>query len=70
VPLFRDEEDDSLDRVVPSIHMALIVALIALRVACAFAPGYVHPDEWFQSNEVTASDVFGHSTRVPVGVRR
>ena len=65
MPLFRDEEDDSLDRVVPSIHMALIVALIALRVACAFAPGYVHPDEWFQSNEVTASDVFGHSTRVP-----
>ena len=44
---------------------ASIIASIALRVACAFAPGYVHPDEWFQSNEVTASDVFGHSTRVP-----
>jgi phosphatidylinositol glycan class Z len=45
--------------------VASIIASIALRVACAFAPGYVHPDEWFQSNEVMASDVFGHSTRVP-----
>ena len=45
--------------------LASMLASIALRVACAFAPGYVHPDEWFQSNEVTASDVFGHSTRVP-----
>lgn len=28
--------------------------LLALRVACAFAPAYIHPDEWFQSGEVLA----------------
>ena len=33
-------------------------AACALRFACVFLPGYIHPDEFFQSTEVAASDMF------------
>lgn len=41
------------------------VLLCALRVACCFLPGYVHPDEWFQSPEVMASRIFGVKGYIP-----
>ena len=41
------------------------IALILLRIACVFLPGYVHPDEWFQSNEVAAQEVFNYHTEKP-----
>lgn len=48
-----------------TLARATLVGLALLRLAFAFAPGYVHPDEWFQSNEVTAANVFGTETRLP-----
>eukprot|EP00727_Mastigamoeba_balamuthi_P011255 m51a1_g6752 hypothetical protein (857) ;mRNA; f:39527-46344 len=33
----------------------MLWALVALRAAAAALPGYVHPDEWFQSPEAAAS---------------
>ena len=36
--------------------------LAALRVAFAFSPGYVHPDEFFQSAEVAACEIAGLRT--------
>lgn len=39
--------------------------LCALRVACCLLPGYIHPDEWFQSPEVTASAIFGIKGYIP-----
>jgi len=44
---------------------AFVKLLILARVVFAFTSGYVHPDEWFQSNEVTARDVFGVDTVIP-----
>lgn len=37
------------------------IALALLRIALVFAPqtGYIHPDEFFQSTEVVAGDLFG-----------
>ena len=35
------------------------LALCALRFACLFLPGYVHPDEYHQSVEIAAADVLG-----------
>lgn len=39
--------------------------LFALRVVCCLLPGYVHPDEWFQSPEVMASRIFVVKGYVP-----
>ena len=33
--------------------------LLALRLALVVAPGYIHPDEFFQAQEVVAADLFG-----------
>ena len=46
-------------------NRALVNSLALTRVLFAFASGYVHPDEWFQSTEVTARDVFGVDTAIP-----
>lgn len=36
--------------------------LLVLRCVAALCPGYAHPDEFFQAQEITAGDVFGFST--------
>lgn len=46
-------------------NRVLVNSLALTRVVFAFASGYVHPDEWFQSTEVTARDVFGVDTAIP-----
>ncbi|RUS22275.1 Alg9-like mannosyltransferase family-domain-containing protein [Endogone sp. FLAS-F59071] len=43
----------------------LYLVLLLLRLICAFLPGYIHPDEFFQSPEVTAGDVFDYDVFVP-----
>lgn len=42
----------------------ILLALICLRFFWVFYPqsGYIHPDEYFQSPEITAGDVFGFQT--------
>jgi len=42
-----------------------VLALALARVLLAFAPGYVHPDEWHQSNEPTARDLYGVDATIP-----
>ena len=42
-----------------------VLALALARVMLAFAPGYVHPDEWHQSNEPTARDLYGVDATIP-----
>ena len=37
-------------------------AACTVRVMCIFLPGYVHPDEFFQSTEVAASDALSLGT--------
>jgi hypothetical protein len=39
--------------------------LVALRFAAILLPGYIHPDEYFQSTEVAAADVLGVATAGP-----
>lgn len=42
------------------------MVLVALRAACAFLSwGFIHPDEYFQSVEVSARDVFGRQALIP-----
>lgn len=43
----------------------LYAASVALRAFLTSAPGYVHPDEVFQSTELAAADVFGYDAFVP-----
>jgi GPI mannosyltransferase 4 len=43
----------------------LWIGLLILRVAFVIQPGYVHPDEFFQSSEVAARSVFHFDTFVP-----
>ncbi|KAJ2283062.1 alpha 1,2 mannosyltransferase [Coemansia sp. RSA 370] len=38
---------------------ALYVVLLAARILFAVSPAYIHPDEYFQAPEVSASDIFG-----------
>ena len=47
-------EDPPMDEGVPgSVWCWILYAvLLAARVAMALAPGYIHPDEFFQSTEV------------------
>lgn len=45
--------------------LQLYLVLLFLRLICALLPGYIHPDEFFQSPEVTAGDVFGYDVFVP-----
>ncbi|KAG0350233.1 alpha 1,2 mannosyltransferase [Podila minutissima] len=39
--------------------------LLSIRTLIAFSPGYIHPDEYFQSAEVTAGRVFGFDVNIP-----
>jgi hypothetical protein len=34
----------------------IYLAFLAVRLFIAFSPGYVHPDEFFQSAEITAGE--------------
>ncbi|PWN93638.1 hypothetical protein FA10DRAFT_299006 [Acaromyces ingoldii] len=38
------------------------LGLVLVRCLLAFSPGYIHPDEWFQSGEVVAGDLLGMPT--------
>ncbi|KAI5810155.1 Alg9-like mannosyltransferase family-domain-containing protein [Peziza echinospora] len=40
----------------------LYLVLVAVRLYCALAPSYIHPDEHFQGPEVIAGDIFGWQT--------
>ncbi|KAK9720274.1 alpha 1,2 mannosyltransferase, variant 2 [Basidiobolus ranarum] len=33
-------------------------SLVILRILCIFLPGYIHPDEFFQTPEIVAGDIF------------
>lgn len=37
----------------------IYIFLCFLRLICALSPGYIHPDEFFQSPEIMGGDVFG-----------
>eukprot|EP01083_Nonionella_stella_P058842 154060_1 len=41
------------------------VCCLCLRVIFAFTPGYIHADEFFQSQEIMARDLFGFSVFTP-----
>ncbi|KAG0311846.1 alpha 1,2 mannosyltransferase [Linnemannia gamsii] len=43
----------------------IYLAFLAVRLFIAFSPGYVHPDEFFQSAEITAGNVFGFNVDIP-----
>lgn len=48
-----------------AFNIILFLSAVALRFACALATyGYVHPDEYHQSNEIAARDVFNVSANV------
>jgi phosphatidylinositol glycan class Z len=46
-------------------EVVVYCVLVAVRVVMCFAHGYVHPDEWFQSAEVTAPAAIGVAAFVP-----
>ena len=48
-----------------SFYKGYLPKVLFLRVLLALWPSYVHPDEYFQSQEITAKLVFGLSTYVP-----
>ncbi|KAF8932191.1 alpha 1,2 mannosyltransferase [Dissophora ornata] len=39
--------------------------LLAVRVFIAVSPGYIHPDEFFQSAEITAGNIFHIDVNIP-----
>ncbi|CAG8530329.1 2832_t:CDS:10 [Ambispora gerdemannii] len=41
------------------------VLLCLIRLGCSLLPGYVHPDEFFQSPEIMAGDVLGYEVYRP-----
>jgi len=43
----------------------LYLLLVVIRFISCWSSGYVHPDEFFQSYEVSARDVFGVRARIP-----
>lgn len=45
-------------------------AACLLRLVCIFLPGYIHPDEFLQSAEVAASDVFKLGKQPPSFTRQ
>ncbi|CAB4383017.1 unnamed protein product [Rhizophagus irregularis] len=46
-------------------NIALYLSLCVLRLWCSTLPGYIHPDEFFQSPEVMGGDVFGYEVFRP-----
>ncbi|PKC75822.1 hypothetical protein RhiirA1_495155 [Rhizophagus irregularis] len=46
-------------------NIALYLSLCVLRLWCTTLPGYIHPDEFFQSPEVMGGDVFGYEVFRP-----
>ncbi|RIB12903.1 Glycosyltransferase Family 22 protein [Gigaspora rosea] len=40
-------------------NVIIYIFLCFLRLICALSPGYIHPDEFFQSPEIMGGDVFG-----------
>jgi len=52
-------------RLDPSLSTRALLLFALVRAACAVLPGYIHPDEWFQSNEIAAAEVFNYRTRKP-----
>jgi phosphatidylinositol glycan class Z len=45
--------------------IALVVGLLWLRWLTATLPGYIHPDEFFQNPEITASNIFNIQSFTP-----
>jgi phosphatidylinositol glycan class Z len=43
----------------------LYILFVILRGVLIFTSGYIHPDEFFQSPEITAADVFSYQTEIP-----
>ncbi|KAF9180852.1 alpha 1,2 mannosyltransferase [Haplosporangium sp. Z 767] len=43
----------------------IYLLLLALRVFFAISPSYIHPDEFFQSAEITAGDIFDIDVNIP-----
>jgi phosphatidylinositol glycan class Z len=46
-------------------YQLIYAFLLLLRLAFALGPGYVHPDEFFQSPEISAQHVFNIQTFTP-----
>ncbi|KAI1313009.1 alpha 1,2 mannosyltransferase [Mortierella claussenii] len=44
---------------------SIYLALLAFRILIALSPGYLHPDEYFQSAEITAGNIFGIDANIP-----
>lgn len=44
---------------------ASATALLLLRLLVALSPSYIHPDEWFQSSEVAAAQLWSNRAFVP-----
>jgi phosphatidylinositol glycan class Z len=49
----------------PSDFKKLFLFLYLLRLLLALAPGYVHPDEFFQSPEISAGHVLSVRNWIP-----
>jgi GPI mannosyltransferase 4 len=47
------------------LEHAAYALVVALRTVLALAPGYMHPDELFQSTEIAAATQLGLATRIP-----
>ncbi|KAG9061915.1 alpha 1,2 mannosyltransferase [Linnemannia hyalina] len=43
----------------------IYLVFLAFRLFIALSPGYIHPDEFFQSAEITAGNVFGLKVDIP-----
>lgn len=50
-------------------EQTIYLSLLALRLLFAFAPGYIHPDEFFQNPEITAGEhpTFKNRTKLIIG---
>ncbi|RUS17481.1 GPI mannosyltransferase, partial [Jimgerdemannia flammicorona] len=49
----------------PTTALRIYLALLLARLLAAFLPGYIHPDEFFQSPEITAGVVFAYDVFTP-----
>lgn len=47
------------------LRVFLYAVLVWIRWIASTAPGYIHPDEYFQSPEITSRTVFGIETFIP-----
>lgn len=61
-PRVFERDEKLLDEDTPVLWRIMLV----VRFIMVFSPGYIHPDEFFQSSEVTSNDIFGfRNTYVP-----